>query len=144
MISRTQDGYQFEEHSLKAVSGKGLSPRELISLLYKAAGFKAEDISTEMDCAVTTTNKRQQNINYKLKARNSAHAVTTAFREGIIIHYLLIVTSSTGAVTTDHSELARHQAPRTSSRTQHRTQREPSLSDTDLLFLSSPNNEVNV
>lgn len=143
MITRTQDGYQFTEHSLKAVSGKGLAPRELVSLLYKAAGFKAEDISTEMDCALTTTNKRQQNINFKLQAKNSAQAVSEALRQGIIIHYLLIITASIGCTTADHSEMARHKTPRTQTRTQQRTGRENLFSDTDHLFLSNLPNEVN-
>lgn len=142
MILRTQDGYQFEEHSLKAVSGKGLSPRELISILYRAAGFKAKEISEEMHCTLTTANKRQQNINFKLKAKNSVQAVSEAFKNGIIVHYLLIITSSIGAATPSHSDIARHRSPRTSSRIQHRVRRETYLSETDLLLFLTLNNEV--
>lgn len=143
MILRTQDGYQLEEHSLKAIPGKGLSPRELMSLLYKAAGLNTKEIAEEMHCAVTTANKRQQNINFKLKAKNSIQAVSEAFRKGIIIHLLVIVTSSIGAATSDHSDMARHRTPRT-SRTQVRTRREPCPLETDLFFLKQQSNEVTV
>tara|TARA_R110001599_G_scaffold100770_9_gene258127 strand:+ start:754 stop:1188 length:435 start_codon:yes stop_codon:yes gene_type:complete len=135
MISRTTDGYLFEEHSLKAVSGKGLAHRELVSMLYKAAGFRTKDISTEMHCAITTANKRQQNINYKLKAKNTAQAITEAFRKGIIIHYILIITASVGSATNDHSQMARHRIPRTQSRTQQRNKRDSLMADTDTLML---------
>lgn len=144
MISRTQDGYQLEEHSLKAIAGKGLSPRELVSILYKAAGFKTKEISEEMHCAITTANKRQQNINYKLKAKNTAQAVSEAFRRGIIIHFILIITSTVAATNINHSDMARHRTPRTSSRAQQRSRRETYLSETDFLLLSTLNNEVHV
>lgn len=141
MILKTQDGYQFKEHALKAIAGKGLAPRELVSMLYKAAGFNAQETSSEMHCTLTTTNKRQQNINFKLKAKNSTQAISEAFKKGIIVHYILIVTSSIGAATQDHSEMARHRVPRTQSRSQQR-KRDTLGFETDLLFLVNQSNEA--
>jgi len=128
MILKTADSYELQEHGLKGFLNKGLAPRELIAMLLKANGMKAKEISAEMDCALITTNKRFQNINFKLKAKNATHSLSEAFRKGIIIHYTLLAALSTGLITNAESQIEQNRlrTPRSSIRVTQRSKQEHS------------------
>ena len=61
-----------------------LSVREIEVLRYIAAGFTAKEVGVKLGIALDTIKTHIAGIRRKLKAKNSAHAVALAFRQGIL------------------------------------------------------------
>ena len=126
-VTRVEDGYIDTEHNIKGCLDKGLAPRQLVSLLLKAVGMNTKEVSTEMNCSESTTNKRQQTINFKLNAKNTPQAISEAVRRGIIVYLSVIMTLFIAPSDEDENftqELGRLRNPRPTAQQQFRTRSE--------------------
>lgn len=63
---------------------KPLSPRQRECLRHVANGLTDDEVAQHMNVSSTTTKRHLLDIRIKLGARNRAHAVAIALREGII------------------------------------------------------------
>lgn len=76
-IRKTDNSYQ-----LGRLKAQGLAPRENQTLLLMANGYSYKAAAKELGCGEKTIAGRMQNIFYKLKATNTAHAICLAFTTG--------------------------------------------------------------
>jgi DNA-binding CsgD family transcriptional regulator len=61
-----------------------LTPRELQVLKYISAGFETSEIARELGLVPRGVIEHVRNLMRKLKARNRAHAVSLAYRRGVL------------------------------------------------------------
>lgn len=126
LLTREQDGYLLAESNIKGFFDKGLAPQQLRSLILRAEGLTAKEVSQELNCSEATENKRMQTINFKLKAKNVTQAVAIALRKGII-SYLAIATLFMHPDVDGYQELARLRSGRPTYQLQARTRREDAI-----------------
>ena len=77
--------------TLVGVITKGLSVKEVETLMLRAQGQTAKESAKELNISHNVVNKRQQNINFKLGTKDTTQSIAEAFKRGILAYAMCLI-----------------------------------------------------